>query len=106
LKLGFTTGKPKFNDGTMDSGLRMSRIQNFRCRIWSNSNEIKKNGIDTDNNAYVDDINGWDFALINPGTDDHTDTELISTGRYRNGYGIMVGCAIDWSCKILPFKSS
>ncbi len=29
--------------------------------IWENSNEIPNNGIDDDDNGYIDDINGWNF---------------------------------------------
>lgn len=30
--------------------------------IWTNDDEIPDNGIDDDDNGYVDDIKGWDFA--------------------------------------------
>ena len=30
-------------------------------RIWENTGEIPDDGLDNDNNGYVDDINGWDF---------------------------------------------
>lgn len=30
--------------------------------MWRNKNEIPGNGIDDDNNGYIDDIVGWDFA--------------------------------------------
>ena len=30
-------------------------------KIWINENEIAGNGIDDDNNGYIDDINGWNF---------------------------------------------
>ena len=29
--------------------------------VWKNQDEIKDNGIDDDNNGYIDDINGWNF---------------------------------------------
>lgn len=29
--------------------------------IWTNKNEIPNNGIDDDNNGYIDDVRGWDF---------------------------------------------
>lgn len=29
--------------------------------IWTNKDEIKDNGIDDDNNGFIDDINGWNF---------------------------------------------
>ena len=30
-------------------------------RIWMNSKEVPNNGIDDDNNGYIDDIHGWNF---------------------------------------------
>ena len=35
--------------------------EDLKDRIWINTDEIPDNGIDDDNNGYVDDINGWDF---------------------------------------------
>ena len=32
------------------------------ANMWTNTREIPSNGIDDDNNGYVDDIRGWDFA--------------------------------------------
>lgn len=29
--------------------------------LWTNTNEIADNGIDDDNNGYIDDVNGWNF---------------------------------------------
>jgi subtilisin family serine protease len=31
-------------------------------KIWENSDEIDSNGMDDDNNGYIDDIRGWDTA--------------------------------------------
>ncbi len=30
-------------------------------RIWTNADEIADNGIDDDNNGYIDDVHGWNF---------------------------------------------
>lgn len=35
--------------------------------IWVNQKEIADNGIDDDNNGYIDDVNGWDFCKNDPG---------------------------------------
>ena len=35
--------------------------------IWVNTDEIADNGMDDDNNGYVDDINGWNFIGNNKG---------------------------------------
>jgi len=33
----------------------------LKQQIWVNKNEIPDNGIDDDNNGYIDDINGWNY---------------------------------------------
>ncbi|MEZ5195820.1 MAG: hypothetical protein R2764_05320 [Bacteroidales bacterium] len=34
----------------------------LNTNIWNNPGEIAGNGIDDDNNGYIDDVNGWDFS--------------------------------------------
>ncbi|MBI2967595.1 MAG: S8 family serine peptidase [Bacteroidetes bacterium] len=36
--------------------------EDLSASIWSNPNEIPLNGVDDDNNGYIDDINGWDVS--------------------------------------------
>lgn len=33
--------------------------------VWVNNREIPNNGIDDDNNGYIDDVKGWDFVGVN-----------------------------------------
>lgn len=35
--------------------------EDLKSNIWVNKDEIKGNGIDDDNNGYIDDVNGWNF---------------------------------------------
>jgi len=44
----------------IDSGLDMTHPDAPQY-IWTNMGEIPNNGIDDDNNGYVDDIHGWNF---------------------------------------------
>lgn len=44
----------------IDTGVDISHPSLYR-HIWTNEKEIPENGIDDDNNGYVDDYNGWDF---------------------------------------------
>lgn len=37
----------------------------FKNTIWTNTREIPNNGIDDDQNGYVDDVHGWNFAYNN-----------------------------------------
>ncbi|MEB3279068.1 MAG: S8 family serine peptidase [Lyngbya sp.] len=45
----------------IDSGVDYNHPDLF-ANIWNNSDEIASNGIDDDNNGYVDDSRGWDFV--------------------------------------------
>ncbi len=44
----------------IDTGVD-SRHPDLEGVIWENSGEIAEDGLDNDNNGYVDDIHGWDF---------------------------------------------
>ncbi len=44
----------------IDSGIDIEH-EDLKNVIWNNEDEIPGNGIDDDNNGYVDDIHGWNF---------------------------------------------
>lgn len=44
----------------LDGGVDINH-EDLKGRIWVNSKEIAGNGIDDDNNGFIDDINGWNF---------------------------------------------
>jgi cell wall-associated protease len=44
----------------IDSGTDIEH-EDLKGRIWTNAKEIPGNGIDDDNNGYIDDIHGWNF---------------------------------------------
>lgn len=44
----------------IDGGIDIDH-KDLKNNIWINNNEIADNGIDDDNNGYIDDINGWNF---------------------------------------------
>src|SRR5680860_190783 len=46
--------------GVIDSGIDIEH-EDLKDVLWTNTNEIAGNGIDDDNNGYVDDIHGWNF---------------------------------------------
>ena len=46
--------------GVLDSGVQVDH-PGLAANIWTNTKEIPGNGIDDDNNGYVDDIHGWNF---------------------------------------------
>jgi cell wall-associated protease len=46
--------------GVIDSGVDIEH-EDLKGQIWVNEDEIPNNGIDDDNNGYVDDVHGWNF---------------------------------------------
>ena len=44
----------------IDSGVDIGH-EDLKDNIWINEDEIPANGLDDDNNGYIDDINGWNF---------------------------------------------
>ena len=46
--------------GVIDSGVDIDH-EDLKSVIWTNPKEIAGNGIDDDNNGYIDDIHGWNF---------------------------------------------
>ncbi|WP_158276176.1 S8 family serine peptidase [Brumimicrobium oceani] len=57
----------------IDSGIDVEH-EDLQGKIWVNKGEIPGNGIDDDNNGYIDDIHGWNFL-------GNKDGENINTAR-------------------------
>jgi hypothetical protein len=55
--------KVKVIVGIVDSGVDIEH-EDLKSVIWTNSKEIAGNGIDDDNNGYIDDIHSWNFLAI------------------------------------------
>lgn len=104
--------------GIIDSGVDWDH-PDLASVIWTNPGEIPGNGIDDDNNGYVDDVRGWDFvanvsdaAAGEDGTlednnpmdfDGHgTHVSGIAAGATNNGTGIS---SLSWGCRIMPLRA-
>jgi len=60
----------------IDSGIDIDH-EDLDSVIWTNDGEIPDNGIDDDNNGYIDDVHGWNFiggneGNVNQDTDEFT----------------------------------
>jgi subtilisin family serine protease len=65
----------------IDSGVDIEH-EDLQGRIWINEDEIAGNGIDDDNNGYIDDVHGWNF-LGNPSGENLNDVQLEITRIYQ-----------------------
>jgi serine protease len=51
--------------GIVDTGVELTH-PDLQANIWTNPHEIANDGIDNDNNGYIDDVHGWDFGNDDP----------------------------------------
>lgn len=98
-----TTGSPTIIIAVLDSGLKLDHPE-FQDRIWENTKETE-NEIDDDQNGYINDLNGWDFANAdNDPTDDHghgTNVTGIACATGNNSLGY---AGVNWYAKVMPLK--
>ncbi len=89
----------------VDGGVQTSH-EDLSDNIWVNENEIPGNGVDDDNNGYVDDINGWD-AYSNDGSipSNNHGTHVAGTVGAKGNNGIDV-VGVNWDVKIMAIAGS
>lgn len=91
--------------GIVDTGIDYNH-EDLAANMWTNPGEIAANGIDDDNNGFIDDIHGWDFVGVgdNDPMDDHGHgTHVAGTiaGVGNNSIGI---AGVNWSGKVAALK--
>jgi subtilisin family serine protease len=92
--------------GIIDEGYMHSH-EDLAANAGQNPREIAGNGVDDDNNGYIDDVYGWDFDGNNntvfDGVNDDHGTHVAGTigGSGGNGKGVAGVC---WSVKLINAK--
>lgn len=66
----------------IDSGIDIEH-EDLKGKIWTNEDEIPGNGVDDDNNGYIDDVHGWNF-LGNSKGENANSMRLERTRIYAN----------------------
>lgn len=65
----------------IDGGIDITH-EDLKANIWVNANEVPDNGIDDDQNGYIDDIHGWNF-IGNADGENISNENLEMTRIYR-----------------------
>ncbi len=78
--------------------------------MWRNPGEIPGNGIDDDDNGFLDDVWGYDFAADRFGDNDSDPMDIDSHGTHVAGIMAAVGdnatgvCGVSWNARIMALK--
>ena len=98
------TGSKNVLVGVIDTGIDRNH-EDLRENMWVNPNEIAGNGVDDDQNGYVDDLHGWDFYNNdnNPDDDNAHGTHCAGTigAVGNNGKGVV---GVNWNVSMVGLK--
>ena len=75
--------KKKVIVAVIDGGIEIAH-EDLKGSIWTNKKEIPNNGIDDDQNGYIDDVNGWNFIGSKKGNLAYDNLELVRIYRKYN----------------------
>jgi len=96
-------GDPDLIIAVLDSGVKLDHPE-ISDRLWKNSNEVI-DGIDNDNNGYIDDVDGWNFAYNSNNVSDDVGHGTNIIGLLASKQDNDIGYAgINWNSKIMPVK--
>lgn len=83
--------------------------EDLKANIWNNEDEIPDNGIDDDDNGFIDDVRGWSFATnSNDPSGRESQRSLEQHGTHVAGIAAAVTnnnigvSGVSWNCTIMP----
>jgi len=110
-------GNPEVVIAIVDGGIDYNH-EDLQSKIWINAGEIPDNHTDDDNNGYIDDVRGWDFADAPtlPGRGDYQDrdAEPMDEGGHGTHVAGTAGAVVNnrvgvagvaWNCKVMALRA-
>jgi hypothetical protein len=99
-------GNPNVAVAVIDTGV-FTAHPDLSDNVWVNSGEIPGNGIDDDNDGYVDDVNGYDFSHGDPMPDDVYGHGTACSGLVAAVQDNTIGVSgVAPGCKIMALKAA
>ncbi len=98
------TGSSTVVIANIDTGVKYDH-EDLAANMWTNPGEVNNNGLDDDNNGFVDDYYGYDFFFNDPnpldenGHGTHTSGTMGAVG--NNSLGVV---GVNWSVRIMAIK--
>lgn len=100
----YGTGSRDVVVAVIDSGIDLTH-PDLVNNLWTNPGEIAGDGIDNENNGYVDDIHGWNFYANNNDVQDRyghgTHVAGIIGAEGNNSLGV---AGINWNVSLMTLK--
>ena len=97
----------------LDTGVDIDH-PDLKKNIWTNSNELRGDARDNDNNGYIDDINGWDFVRSVPDPRPKFDEPYNESGIHHGTLVAGIAAAsgdnfegvsgLAWNSRIMPLR--
>ncbi|MFQ5797155.1 MAG: S8 family serine peptidase [Bacteroidota bacterium] len=106
-----TQGSSDIVIAIVDSGTDWNH-PDLSADIWINPGDTSRDGIDNDNNGYVDDVVGWDFSGADfrspdndpsPGNPHGTHVAGIASAVTDNALGV---AGVGFQCRLMPVKTT